>query len=449
MLLDFVRLEESKDGAMYQALYRAIKEAAARGGVKPGERLPSLREAAKLLGVSRTTVENAYLKLCLEGVVESAPQRGYTLTAQAAATPPPAKTAPPEQVVRYDFSARKIEPRAADTDLWKKTVREVLRDTKELTSYGDPQGEERLRRALAAYTYKARGVQTSPENIVIGAGVGTLLNLLCGLMGRKKTVGFENGGFSQAERVFADYGIKTALIESDRSGAKPSALQKSGANVLFLLPSSLAKLRVTELAARRNRFAEWASSGDDRRIIEDDYNGELRYTARSVPAFQPKNPDRTVYIGSFSKLLLPSVRIAYMVLPESLTETFRQRRALYNQTCGKVEQLALAAYIEDGSLERHLRRLRKLYAAKSRAFLGTLETVFPQTQVTLYESSVTAEIRLPEGVGSADVCAAALKAGVRALPGKREETVRLCFAGMGEEDFLPALTILKHATERI
>ena len=449
MLLDFVRIEESGNGAMYQALYRAIRDAAASGKIKPGERLPSLREASGQLGVSRTTVENAYLKLCLEGIAESAPQRGYTITAQAANSRPVMKTAPAEQAVRYDFSGRKITSRAADTDLWKKTVREVLRDTEELTSYGDPQGEARLRRALSAYTYKARGVQANPDNIVIGAGVGTLLNLLCGLTGREKTVGFENGGFSQAQRVFADYGIATAQIESDRSGARPDALQKSGADILFLLPSSLSRLRVTELAARRNRFAAWAAEKEGRWIIEDDYNGELRYTARSVPAFQPKMPDRTVYIGSFSKLLLPSVRIAYMVLPDPLVEAFRQRRALYNQTCGKVEQLALAAYIEAGSLERHLRRLRKLYAAKSRAFLGTLETVFPQQKVTLYESSVTAEIRLPEGVGSAAVCAAALKEGVRVLPGKREETVRLCFAGMGEESFLPALTILRQATKTL
>ncbi len=449
MLLDFVRIEDSGNGAMYQALYRAIKEAAASGVIKPGERLPSLRDAAGQLGVSRTTVENAYLKLCLEGIAESAPQRGYTVTAQAAVNRVAVKTAPAEQPVRYDFSARKIPARAADTDLWKKTVREVLRDTEELTSYGDPQGEARLRRALADYTYKARGVQADPDHIVIGAGVGTLLNLLCGLTGREKTVGFENGGFSQAERVFADYGIRTLPIESDKSGAKPEALQKSGADILFLLPSSLSRLRVTELAARRTRFAEWASKKEGRWIIEDDYNGELRYTARSVPAFQPKSPERTVYIGSFSKLLLPSVRIAYMVLPDPLLEVFRQRRALYNQTCGKVEQLALAAYIEAGFLERHLRRLRKLYAAKSRAFLEALETVFGKTQVTLYESSVTAEVRLPEGVRASALCAAALKEGVRVLPGKGEETVRLCFAGIGEEAFLPALTILRQTAESL
>ena len=447
MLLDFVALEERKGVARYQALYQAIREAAASGKLHPGERLPSLREASKLLGVSRTTVENAYLKLCLQGIAESAPQRGYTITAQALTDRPDEKVAVREREARYDFSARKIPSRAADAGLWKKTVREVLRDTEELTSYGDPQGEEKLRRAIAAYTFKARGVKAAPDHIVIGAGVGTLLNLLCGLMGREKTVGFENGGFSQAECVFSDHGIATVLIESDQSGAKPEAVAKSGADVLFLLPSSLSKLRVTELAKRRNRFAEWALAAKDRWIVEDDYNGELRYTARSVPAFQPKIPSKTVYIGSFSKLLLPSVRIAYMVLPQTLLESFRQRRALYNQTCGKVEQLALADYIESGSLERHLRRLRKLYAEKSRRFSEAVTAVFGETELTLYESAVTASLTLPTQKTGEELCAAAWEKGVRVMPGKAKGEIRLCFASMEEKDFFEALSCLKAGLE--
>ena len=175
-------------------------------------------------------------------------------------------------------------------------------------------------------------------------------------------------------------------------------------------------------------------------IIEDDYNGELRYTARSVPAFQGKSPDRTVYIGSFSKLLLPSVRIAYMVLPDSLLEKFTRKKNYYNQTCGKTEQSALRAYIESGALEKHLRKLRKLYYAKSRSFLKAVGEVFPEAEVTLYESSLTAGICLP---GNPDFGKSAEACGIRPA-GFSEDELRLSFAGINEEDFLPALKLLKN-----
>ena len=139
MLLDFIDLKNGS-GAVYRRLYEALYTAIVNGVIKNGERLPSIREAAEQLSVSRTTVESAYLKLCIEGLAEGLPQRGYFIR-----TNPPQKPQRTERIekreMRYNFSGKKIDPAAADTDLWKKTVREVLRDTEELTSYGDPQGE--------------------------------------------------------------------------------------------------------------------------------------------------------------------------------------------------------------------------------------------------------------------------------------------------------------------
>lgn len=443
MLLDFIRLEKNSDTAMYLQLYSEIKAAVAAGIIKKGERLPSIRETAAQLGVSRTTAESAYLRLCIEGIAESSPQRGYFVCsvppASALSLSPAAPTSPAaKKKILYDFSARNIDTSAADIDLWKRIVREVLRDTEGLTSYGDPQGEKPLRQALASYSYKSRGVVCRPENIVIGAGVGPLLNILCGLIGRDMTVGFEFGGFPIAEQIFEDYGIRTLTLDCDKNGALPASLKKSGADILMLMPSALSRISITGLARRRSLFAEWTKK--NRLIIEDDYNGELRYTARSVPAFQGKCPDRTVYIGSFSKLLLPSVRIAYMVLPDSLIDRFAQKKNYYNQTCGKTEQSALRVYIENGALEKHLRKLRKLYYAKSQSFLKAAEEIFPEAEVTLYESSLIGGIRLP---GKPDLKKAAEDCGIKPA-GCSDNELRLSFAGIKEEAFLPALKALKN-----
>lgn len=443
MLLDFINLKNGS-GAIYLRLYSQINAAVLNGSVKKGERLPSIREAAAQLNISRTTVENAYIKLCIEGVAESSPQRGYFICGTARQLQKTAELPKSESIVLYDFSGRSIDSSAADISFWKKTVREVLRNTEELISYGDPQGEYGLRSALASYSYKARGVRTSPENIVIGAGIGPLLNILCGLIGTDNTVGLENGGFEQARLIFSDYGISSVALQSDKNGAKTEALKKSGANILMLLPSALSKISVTGLSARRSSFVKWVGEEKNRLIIEDDYNGELRYTARSVTAFQGKCPESTVYIGSFSKLLLPSVRIAYMVLPDSLVARFNERRGIYNQTCGKTEQIALKNYIETGELEKHLRRLRKLYYAKSRHLCRAVKEIIPSAEITLYESSITAELDLKINSESADICAAAEKNGLKLLPARGKGCVRLCFAGISENDILPAVKLLKN-----
>ena len=447
MLLDFINLKNGS-GAMYNRLYSQINAAVQSGSVKKDDRLPSIREAAAQLNISRTTVENAYIRLCIEGVAQSSPQRGYFICGTARQTKKSEETPKRENKILYDFSGRSIDSAAADISFWKKTVRDVLRNTEELISYGDPQGEYGLRAALASYSYKARGVRTSPENIVIGAGMGPLLNILCGLIGTDNTVGLENGGFEQARLIFSDYGISSVTLQSDKNGAKTEALRKSGANILMLLPSALSRFSVTGLAARRSDFVKWATEEKSRLIIEDDYNGERRYTARSVTAFQGKCSDSTVYIGSFSKLLLPSVRIAYMVLPDSLISKFYARKGIYNQTCGKTEQIALKNYIETGELEKHLRRLRKLYYSKSQYLSRAIKEVIPYAEITLYESSLTAELDLKANAESAEICTAAEKKGLKLLPARNKGCVRLCFAGIAESDILPAVKLLKEISDK-
>ncbi len=433
MLLNFADITLTEKGNLYKELYNKIKTAVADGIIKKGEKLPSVREASAQLGVSRTTVENAYTRLCVEGIAESKPQRGYFILGipKSPVISQAAETEVPK--INYDFSSRLVDAAASDTELWKKLVRSVLWDSGELNSYGDPQGEPQLRKALADYSYKARGVTASAGNIIIGAGVGPLLNILCGLLGREFTVGFENGGFKEARHIFSDYGITVQNLFSDQNGATEEALLKNNPDILFLLPSALSKISPTALSTRRNIFKAWAQE-NNRLIIEDDYNGELRYTARSIPAFQQISPQNTVYIGSFSKLLLPSVRIAYMVLPPALSEKFKNLSHPYNQTCGKIEQLALEKYITLGALEKHLKKLRRLYYTKSQLMLKEIECSFENlNSVKLFESSLTVEIKLTTPFDPEKLKNTALTYGVKIAECKNNTTLRLCFGGIDTE----------------
>ena len=249
MLFDFAMLEDKNKGELYKTLYFKIKEAVECGAIKNGDKLPSIREASSQLGVSRTTIENAYTRLCIEGIAESKPQKGYFITENKNNFEKKvSKTEVSEYEIQYDFSSRNIDKTAADTELWKRIMRSVLWDSTQLTSYGEKTGELKLREALADYSYKARGVKAEADNIVIGAGIGPLLNILCGIMGRKIVVGIENGGFAEAQSIFGDYDIKTVVLDSDDNGATIGSIEKNKIDVLFLQPSALSKISISALS---------------------------------------------------------------------------------------------------------------------------------------------------------------------------------------------------------
>lgn len=441
MLLDFIQLGETKE--LYKNIYNGIKQAVNKGIIKKGEKLPSVREAAAQLGVSRTTVENAYAKLCLEGIAESEPQRGYFVSLGYTPVKRPQGVVFEKPKIKYDFSSRNIDTKYADTKNWKKTVRQVLINNDELTSYGDAQGEFILREALSDYSFKSRGLSATASNIVIGAGIGPLLNILLGITGRKLKVGFEMSGFLKAQSIFADYGIETVVLESDSNGATLKSIKTNKIDVLFLTTSSLPKISISGIAKRRSEYISWLQESQNRFIIEDDYNGELRYTIRSLPAFQGKAAEKTVYIGSFSKLLLPSVRIAYMVLPDDFLQIFNARRQLINQTCGKIEQLALAEYIKSGNLEKHLRRLRRLYYMKSQILTRELESNFNDISITLYESLLTVEIQFNNSLLNEDLYNKLLRCGILTVSTERKDCIRLCFAGIEADEIENAVKAIK------
>ena len=370
MIYEPIFLDANADIPMYRQLYNSIRERICGGSLSVGEKMPSIRRISEELGVSRTTAEQAYQQLCVEGYLVSRPQSGYYVEAAVIEkNEPPAEESSDKELypdVLYDFGSRYVDSRASDLDLWRKYVRSVLSREDTVTSYGHYQGEPELRRQLAHYGMLLRGVNTTADRIVIGAGVQPLLSLICGLLGeRAGRVGIEFPCFPHAERVFRDFRLNISELGQDKYGVMPRELYSSGAKVLYLNPSNTESLGRPMPVSRRAELLEWADRTDGL-IIEDDYNGALRFKSRPVPAMQGMGGSgRVIYLGSFSKLLMPSVRISYMALPPELAELYRSRGASYNQTSSKIEQLALAEFIRDGHIEKRLRRLRKIYSEKS------------------------------------------------------------------------------------
>ncbi|MGX8709830.1 MAG: PLP-dependent aminotransferase family protein [bacterium] len=453
MTYDYLILDADSGTPLYQQLYLTMKAAIEAGHLAKGERLPSIRKLAEDLKLSCTTVENAYQQLCVEGYIQSRPQRGYFVLTVAhddgrqkprrVGTPLP--SAPP---IRYNFGSDCVDSNNIDIKAWRRHIRDVLNRQEVIAGYGEHQGERALREALSAYSYSVRGVVASPEQIVIGAGTQPLLTILCGLLNREDTrVAMEEPGFLQAEQIFSDCGLDVLQLPADESGIRMDALEKSGARLLFVSPSNRVRTGTSLPMGRRAELLSWARE-TGAIILEDDYNGELRYNARPIPAMQSMaGGESIVYIGSFSKLLLPSVRIGYMVLPENLLERYRARASRYNQTASKIEQLALSGYVKSGQLERHLRRLRKLYAAKSTALIKALKSAFGDSvDILLEETFLYLILDVKTGLMSQDLCALAAEKGVRTMP-QQEGTsrIRLGFAGIPLGEIGAAVDCLKSA----
>ncbi|HCA71500.1 MAG TPA: hypothetical protein DEP27_02890 [Ruminococcaceae bacterium] len=449
MTYDYLQLSKTNGQPLYLQLYEQLKNAAQRGSLRPGQKLPSIRRLSEDLGLSRTTIESAYQQLCVEGYIEARPQRGYFVLTGGGkrSTRPPATVQPIlQKLPRYNFGTDAVDSSCADLKSWRRHIREVLNRPQALVSYGEHQGELPLREALCDYSYGARGVICSADQIVIGAGTQPLLYVLCGLMqGKIGAVAIEEPGFPQAEQIFADCGIEVLRLPGDRSGMQPESLRQSGARVAYVTPSSREGNGSPIPLLRRQELLNWAAETGSL-LIEDDYNGELRYRARPIPAMQGMAADSSVvYLGSFSKLLLPSVRVGYMVLPQRLLPLYLARAPHYNQTASKVEQLALADYVKSGQLERQLRRLRKVYAQKSSALMHLLQNAFGKyAQLRLQETPLCITIRFQNSPSPARLAELAAAHDVRVRPGPNGQ-VTLGFAGIPLEDIAPGVQALQAA----
>ena len=451
MTYDYLQLDKSAAVPLYRQLYLCIRKAVESGHLQKGDRLPSVRRLAGDLALSCTTVEAAYQQLCVEGYIRSSPQRGY-FALNAKRDGPEREPAPlafrraPSLPVRYNFGSDCVDIGNIDIKIWRRNVRAALNRQNVLASYGDHQGEPELREALSSYSYGARGVVAQPGQIVVGAGTQPLLSILCGLMGpERRSVAMEEPGFPQAEQVFTDSGISVRKLPCDENGIRMDALEQSGARLAYVSPSNRVRTGSGIPMSRRMELLNWAARTGGV-IMEDDYNGELRYRARPVPAMQGIAGGRgVVYLGSFSKLLLPSVRIGYMALTPELLTRYLPRAANYNQTASKVEQFALAEYIRSGQMERHLRRLRKLYGAKSETLIRALRRAFgSRAEILLQETPLTLILTIHTEKSAAELCRLALESGVRVQQTK-DGRLRLGFAGIPLNDIGDAVRCLKDA----
>ena len=365
------------DESLYDYLYQRIRDDIASGELREGARLPSKRALAEHLGVSVVTVEGAYRQLVVEGYVESRPRSGYfvcdlrgsvapALGARAGVMAGEAPRMPgrDEESRSVDFAlgARGAEQDAAS--LWTRALRQALASESEaeLFAPAPAKGTPRLREAIASHLRQTRGMVVDPENVVVGAGAQILDSCIVQLLGRERAYGVEDPGYPRLMRLYAANGVEVRHVPIDEAGVRVDALAASDVGVMHVMPSHQFPTGCVTSIGRRYELLGWAadSSAGERWIIEDDYDCEFRLAGRPVPALA--NVDamgRVIYTNTFSKSLGSALRLAYMVLPDSLMERYTSELGFYSSTVSTVDQVTLARILEDGSYERHVARVRK------------------------------------------------------------------------------------------
>lgn len=427
----------------YLKVYEYYRDLIVSGTLEPGTRLPSIRRCADSLGLSRTTVENAYLMLSAEGYAVAKPQSGYYAAKVSGQRKPytlgTAKEIRPD--IAFDFASSDVDKAGFRFDTWRRYIKSALRQDERLLSYGEPQGELELREELCGYLSRHRSVVCTPDQLVVGAGVQSLLHILCPMVKERREAVLYNPHFKQGRRIFEDHGFEIGCC-------KAGGLEQGG--LFYITPSQMTVWgEVMHLTKRREllREAEQRSV----LIIEDDYNSEFRYYSRPIPSLQGLAGGRgVVYLGTFSRLLLPSIRMSYMALPPELLPLYKERREAYNQTASKAEQIALCQFIRDGHLESQLRKSRRLYTAKAGRLCAVISQVFAgKAVVHLGEAGflVLTELFCPLTAGEIARRAAAAGVAVRPVEGREDENPRILLScsAVAAENYEEALLRLKEA----
>ena len=349
------RIEKDSPQSAYLQLYHQLRGDIVSGVYPNGKKLPSKRLLAEQTGVSVITVEHAYAILCDEGYLEPRERSGYFVSYSAADCFPVAE---PDSV-RQLPSARDLADDFPFSVL-AKTMRRVLSEYGESILVKSPNnGCTELRKAIAAYLARCRGINVAPSQIVIGSGAEYLYGLIVQLLGRERVFALENPSYEKIRRVYLANGVTCDMLRLGSDGIRTSELARTDASVLHVTPFHSFPSGITASAGKRSEYIRCAQSRGVY-IVEDDFDSEFTLSSKAEDTLFSLEPKRSVlYLNTFSKTIAPSMRLGYMVLPESLTDAFEQSVGFYSCTVPVFEQYVLAELLSNGDFERHINRVRR------------------------------------------------------------------------------------------
>ncbi|MDP8921860.1 MAG: PLP-dependent aminotransferase family protein [Chloroflexota bacterium] len=470
-----LRVDPSAREPLYVQLYGGLRSSILDGRIAPGARLPSSRALAQMLGLARNTVHGAYDQLIAEGYLETRHGSGTYVAAslpddalqagpagapvggpgpdsrldgtlpsdRGSRAPWPNGTSPavggvalsawgrrvadvpvtpyadPSPGLPYDFRHGRPDAGHFPLDAWRRVALHQLRSLgRDDLWYGPPAGSPRLRTAIAGYLGRARGVRCSPEQVIVTTGTQQALDLIARLtLDLSDPVVVEDPCYPGARRVFLALGARVIGVPVDEQGLRVAELPEGPIRLVYTTPSHQYPTGATLPVSRRLELLAWATR-QGALVIEDDYDSEFRHVGRPLEAMQGLDrAGRVAYVGSFSKVLYPALRMGYLVVPPALARVAAEAKQLADLQTATPPQEALAQFIEAGQFEAHLRRMRRVYRARRAILLDALARELGGiAEPGPSEAGLYVLVRLAPGVDEMAVARRAAQLGVAVYP---------------------------------
>jgi GntR family transcriptional regulator/MocR family aminotransferase len=398
---------------LHEQLERALREQIRAGRLPAGSALPSTRGLASELGVSRGVVTEAYGQLAAEGYLttrQGAPVRVATAVRAAPARPPASSLV---QSFGYNLHPGLPDLAGFPREAWLRSLRAALRDSPlDSLGYPDPRGAPVLREALAGYLGRVRGADAEPEHILVCTGFMQALSLLCRALRAHgvEQIALEDPGWHSHRLIVEQAGLEVVAIPVDEHGLCVEQLARSDATAVVVTPAHQFPTGAVLAPQRRTALIEWAE--EERLIVEDDYDSELRYDRVAVGALQGLAPEQVAHVGSASKRLAPGLRLGWLLAPSWLTWELSAAKTIEDGGSEILGQLALADFLERGELDRHIRRTRPRYERRREALLRALAQRIPDATPSRADAGLFELVRLPAGTDESALVRAAAARGV-------------------------------------
>ncbi|WP_416150273.1 PLP-dependent aminotransferase family protein [Salipaludibacillus sp. HK11] len=386
----WIELNKTSDKTIYQQIYVGVKEQILLGELHEGERLPSSRDLATILNVSRSVILEVYDQLIAEGFIKSKQGAGTFVESGISL-----EGFPVGEVLPLSVKTSMNNPKTKKINLidfrsgvpcldkfprkkWGSIGKDVYENIEaSLFGYSSPEGSEQLRNVLSTYLYRTRGIRCHSSQIIITSGATQAFTLLAKLLIKPNSkLLIEDPVTKEIPEIFIERGARIIPIPVDGFGMQTERLStKRKENIIFVTPSHQFPLGGILPIQRRIQLINFAKDTNSY-ILEDDYDSEFRYSGHPVSSVQGLSPELVIYIGTFSKILSPSLRIGYLILPISLVEEVKILKRYTDYHSPTIEQIILARFIKDGHLEKHVVKMRKLYKRKRDFLIKCLKNEF-------------------------------------------------------------------------
>ncbi|WP_176585893.1 MocR-like pyridoxine biosynthesis transcription factor PdxR [Priestia megaterium] len=380
------------DVPKYKQIYEQFKLLIEQGKLNANEQLPSIRELAHSLQVSRNTTLMAYDQLVAEGYIRGEGRKGFFINelenlpfqvTLSSSNKNPSESSNP---ILIDFRPGAVDQKYFPLKTWRRLYNQAL-TLPESFLYGEPFGEVCLREQIAAYLLQSRGVKTDADSIIIGSSTQQMLiNLGYILKGDFSSVIVENPGYDGAREAFKFHQFSFETVQVHETGADLSQLERMKSRLIYVTPSHHSPYGVSMSIQQRHTLIQWINKMKGY-IIEDDYDSEFRYTQQPFPALASIDSARVIYLGNFSKSFLPGIRLSYMVLPQPLLNLYKKQFLYFESTTSILSQFTMAKFMESGEWSRHIKRMRLVYKQKMHYIVTELKKHLKENITIIGEQS--------------------------------------------------------------